>query len=80
MQLQFAKRGYRRREGGGLTYRSKCGRFAIYCSDQCGGVPLYPVRWLAIARGQHGESIISRHRKREAAELACEREAVQSCR
>lgn len=74
VKLSFPKRGVRRRLGYGLHYRSACGRFVVYKSCECLGVEL-PVRWLAIAVTRAGQRIISRHRKRSAAERACQREA-----
>lgn len=72
--LAFNKRGTRWKPDYGIYYRSKCGRFALYASDQVGGIPLAPVRWLAIQL-QPVPSVISRHRKRDAAARACDRAA-----
>lgn len=76
MKLEFPARGYRRTPGNGLTYRSKCGRFIVYKSDQVAGVRIRPPRWLAIeVTIGGGQRIISRHKKRETAEAACNRAA-----
>lgn len=73
--LTFPRRGHRRKAGFGLTYKS--GDYSLYYGDQVAGVRwkahnLKP-RWLAIYRNY----IISRHRSRKAAELACERHLRQ---
>lgn len=72
--LAFPSRGFRRKPDGGLTYRSKCKRFALHCGDQVGGVRMKVVRWLAIELlGNGSERIISRHYCRAAAIDACRR-------
>lgn len=73
MRLTFAKRGRRRKAGYGLYYRSACGRYDLYRSNQVAGVRL-PERWLAIAR-EPTPHLISRHRKRGPAMAACDRHA-----
>lgn len=72
--MEFVTRGHRRREGWGLRYASRDGRFAVYKSYQCDGIAL-PVRWLALQVTRTGEHLISRHRTRRAAERACQRKA-----
>lgn len=69
--MTFARRGHRRKPGYGLYYKSDCGRFAVYRSDQAAGVPL-PLRWLAVEL-LPTPRIISRHRRRTRAETACRR-------
>jgi hypothetical protein len=73
--LAFSKRGHRRKAEYGLYYRSRCGLYALYRSDQVGGVPVSPIRWLAITYkvyAQAGE-VIGRHRTRSGAERSCVR-------
>jgi len=72
--LAFSKRGARRTEGYGLYYRSRCKRYALYLSDQVGGIPIMPHRWLAL-RILPTQTVLSRHRKREAAARSCQRDA-----
>jgi hypothetical protein len=67
--LEFPRRGYRRRKGHGLSYRSRCGRYEVYQSCMASGVAI-PEQWLAIEVTT--KLIISRHRLRERAERACE--------
>lgn len=71
--LKFSTRGQRRTAGFGLYYRSECGKYEIYKSDQCAGLPVRPVRWVAIF--VLGNTIINRHTKRAAAVKTCERHA-----
>lgn len=78
MPIEFVTRGHRRKPGGGLYYRSTCGRYELYKSDQVAGVRLHPPRWLAIAVGETHQTIISRHWRRGPAEKACRRHARQT--
>ncbi len=71
--MDFATRGRRRKAGYGLSYASECGRYLLYKSDLCGGVPLV-VTWLAVSVTDV-QRIISRHRTRGGASGACERHA-----
>lgn len=75
-QLVFPKRGTRHRENG-LTYRSKCRRYALYQSDQVAGVRLRPIYWKAMLIDSNGfpTTILSRHKSRAAALAACQRHA-----
>jgi hypothetical protein len=71
---EFAIRGRRTKPGFGLHYASACGRYEIYKSDQVGGVPVKPARWLAISF-VGGRKVLSRHKTRTAAAIACVKHA-----
>lgn len=73
--LNFPPLGHRTDPEGGLRYRSTCGRYELYQSDQIGGVALDPVRWLAVRLDGNGGRVVGRHWKRSAAELSCLRDA-----
>jgi hypothetical protein len=72
--VTFRARGVRRPADCGLVYLSLCGRFALYKSDQLYGVPIDPVRWLALQNFPR-RLVISHHRTRGAAAKACQRHA-----
>jgi len=72
--LSFSRRGTRRKPGYGLAYRSRCGRYELYCSDQVDGIAVSPARWLAVYLAPFGR-VLTRHRKREQAEQSCNRHA-----
>ena len=81
--MDFPSRGYRKKPSSGKSYRSRCRRYELYCSDQPAGISKYyeggtlkkmPVTWLAIYCGKW-QQIISRHRSRKAAIKACEQHA-----
>lgn len=76
--LQFARRGHRRKEGFGLSYFSTCKRYRLYHGDIVGHVRwadhgLKP-RWYAHRVEPDGRvlHVISRHRSKERAAAACE--------
>lgn len=69
--LEFPARGTRRRPGFGLTYRSKCGRYALYQSDLVDGLPVKPVRWKAMTQTR----VLKQCRTRGGAIAACQRHA-----
>lgn len=69
--IRFTKRARVRQCAAGLskTYRSVCGDFAVIYAKPLG----YPAVWLAVMLLANGnQQLISRHRKREAAERACQ--------
>lgn len=74
MSLTFPRRGHRKKEGYGLTYRScESPDYALYFGDQVAGVRWrdhdVAERWLVIVRNR----VVSRHRKRRAAERELQR-------
>ena len=63
--MNFKRRGVRKSPGYGLSYLSEDGTCELYKSDFVSGIPVLPVRWLAITHNPM--RILSRHRTREAA-------------
>lgn len=75
--LRFPRVGRRTNPDYGLRYFSNDGRYELYESDQLGGVPLAPVRWIAVRRDETGGRVIGRHRCRQAAERRCVQDAAR---
>ena len=76
--INFPTAGVRLNPDEGVRYHSTCLRYEVYESDQVGGIPVDPVRWLAIRLDGQGEAgrVIGRHRCRQGAERKCVRAAV----
>ena len=73
LELTFAKRGHRRTPAGGLRYKTSDPRLFLYQSDRVAGIAVTPVRWLVLeTEPGGGERVISRHRRRSAAETRCQ--------
>lgn len=79
MVLIFPTRGRRRRASYGLCYISACGRYEVYKSDQVDGVKVAPPRWKAISLKPFPR-VIGDHRTRQAAEAACNGDAMNRTR
>lgn len=71
--MKFQERGHRRRPDGGITYQAIDAPYAVYHSDQVGGIPVQGERWLAILRMANSEFVIGRKKSRAGAERACNR-------
>lgn len=76
--MKFNGRGYRRKKGNGLTYKSDHRRYELYFGDRVADVELQPKYWFALKRTIHGQRLLSRHRTRKAAEKACESDLKQT--
>jgi hypothetical protein len=71
--MKFQQTGHRRRPDSGITYQAIEAPYAIYHSDQVGGIPVQGERWLSIVRLANSEFVIGRKKSRAGAERACNR-------